>query len=67
MVDERWARLSLVGPEFPDLLGDVDPTLMRRASMAAAEKIKFYRQAVMKNVPRAGCVRPNPGSAWSER
>src|SRR5215204_7223736 len=29
MVDEGWARLAIVGPEFPDILKDVDPTAMR--------------------------------------
>lgn len=66
MVDESWARLSLVGSEFPDLLEDVDPTLIRRASMAHADKIKFYRQAVMNNELQ-WCVAGVPTLAWAQK
>lgn len=66
MVDECWARLSLVGPEFPDLLEDVDPTLMRRAGMAQAQKLKFYSQAVMNNELQ-WCVAGVPTVAWAQK
>src|SRR5262245_26038317 len=32
-VDEQWARLGLVGDEFPDLLKDVDPSAMRTVTL----------------------------------
>ncbi|MCL4863535.1 MAG: aminopeptidase, partial [Caldilineaceae bacterium] len=49
MVDEQWARLALVGPEFPDLLNDVDPVAMRRVSQVRIQKLRFYMQAQMAN------------------
>ena len=66
MVDEQWARLSLTGDEFPDLLEDVDPVVMRRAGMARAKKLKFYSQAVMNNELQ-WCVAGVPTTAWAQK
>src|SRR5690606_22474585 len=49
MVDDGWARLAIVGAEFPDLLKDVDPTAMRTVALTRSQKLKFYTQAMMAN------------------
>ncbi|MCC6169976.1 MAG: aminopeptidase [Caldilineaceae bacterium] len=66
MIDEGWARLSLVGPEFPDLLDDVDPAAMRTVAVTRSQKIKFYTQAVMANQVQ-WCVAAVPTPAWAEK
>lgn len=66
MIDEGWARLSLVGPEFPDLLDDVDPAAMRTVAVTRSQKIKFYMQAVMANQVQ-WCVAAVPTPAWAEK
>ena len=66
MVDERWARLALVGPEFPDLLDDVDPAAMRTVTMARAKALKFYMEASMANQLQ-WCVAGAPTQAWAAK
>lgn len=66
MIGEGWARLSLVGPEFPDLLDDVDPAAMRTVAVTRSQKIKFYTQAVMANQVQ-WCVAAVPTPAWAEK
>jgi aminopeptidase len=66
MVDEGWARLSLVGPEFPNIFDDVDPGRLRRVSAARRQRIKFYMQAVMSNRFQ-WCVAAAPTSAWAQQ
>ena len=48
-IDDGWARLAIVGHEFPDLMNDVDPSAMRIVSLARSQKLKFYMQAMMAN------------------
>jgi aminopeptidase len=66
MLDETWARLALVGPEFPDLLDDVDPAAMRTVSLARAHALKFYMQASMANKLQ-WCVAAAPTQAWAAK
>ncbi len=66
MVDEGWARLALVGPEFPDLLNDVDPAAMRAVAMTRSQKLKFYMQATMANRMQ-WCVAAVPTRAWAAK
>ena len=66
MVDEHWARLALVGPEFPDLLGDVEPSTMRRVQQARIQKLRFYMQAQMANQLQ-WCVAAVPTTAWAQK
>ena len=40
MVDERWARLALVGPEFPFAFDDVNPQQTRTWSVKRARASK---------------------------
>jgi aminopeptidase len=66
MVDEGWARIALVGPEFPDLLSDVDPARMRQTAQVRAQKLKFYMQAQMANRLQ-WTVAAVPTAAWAQR
>ncbi len=64
MVEDRWARLALVGAEFPTIFDDVDPALMRRVASVRSKKVKFYTQAVMANQLQ-WCVAAVPTAAWA--
>ncbi len=66
LVDERWARLTLVGPEFPHAMDDVDPDAMRRTAKARRKHVKFYTDAVMSNQFQ-WCVAAVPTRAWSRQ
>lgn len=66
MVDEGWARLALVGAEFPDLLKDVDPAAMRTVTVTRSQKLKFYMQAMMANQVQ-WCVAAVPTQAWATK
>jgi aminopeptidase len=66
MVDERWPRLALVGPEFPDLLNDVDPAAIRRTSDARMKALRFYLQAQMAHQIQ-WCVAAVPTPAWAQK
>jgi aminopeptidase len=66
MVDEQWPRLSLVGPEFPDMLADVEPAAMRRVQETRTKKLKFYQQAVMAHQMQ-WCVAAVPTPAWAQK
>jgi aminopeptidase len=66
MVDEHWARLALVGPEFPDLLQDVEPATMRRVSEARVQALRFYMQAQMAHQLQ-WCVAAVPTPAWAQK
>ena len=63
-VDETWARLALVGPEFPDGLDDVAPESMRRANVARAGKLRFFFDAMTANKVQ-WCVAGVPTPAWA--
>lgn len=66
MVDESWPRLALVGPEFPDLLSDVDPGAIRRAQEARVRALRFYMQAQMAHQLQ-WCVAGVPTAAWAQK
>src|SRR5215218_9348533 len=40
LLDEGWARIAIVGHEFPDLLNDVDPSVMRTVATVRSQKLK---------------------------
>lgn len=63
-VDERWARLSLTGPEDPHAMDDVDAGAMRRAAKSRREGIRFYMDAIMSNRFQ-WCVAAVPTQAWA--
>jgi aminopeptidase len=65
-LEEGWARLSLVGSEFPDLLKDVDPGAMRTVAVTRSQRLKFYMQAVMANQLQ-WCVAGVPTQAWATK
>jgi aminopeptidase len=65
-VDETWARLAIVGDQFPDLLKDVDPSRMRTVALARSRSMKFYTQAMMANQMQ-WCVAAVPTQAWAAK
>ncbi len=66
MLDEGWARVSLVGPAHPTIMNDVPPAIMRRASAARSVATKFYSDATMTNrIP--WCVAAVPTQAWAQQ
>jgi aminopeptidase len=66
MADDRWARLTLVGAEFPTIFDDVDPAVMRRVASVRSKKVKFYTQAVMASQIQ-WCVAAVPTAAWAKQ
>ncbi|MCX6043518.1 MAG: aminopeptidase [Chloroflexi bacterium] len=66
MADDRWARMALVGSEFPTIFDDVDPAAMRRVASVRSRKIKFYTQVVMANQLQ-WCVAAVPTAAWAQQ
>jgi aminopeptidase len=65
-VDEKWARLSLVGDEFPEALAEVAPEALRTWTIKRAPAIKFYTQAMMANQMQ-WCVAGAPTPAWARQ
>jgi len=63
-VDEKWARLSLVGDEFPAALGAVDPQALRTWTIQRAQTLKFYTKVMMANHIQ-WCVAGVPTAAWA--
>jgi aminopeptidase len=66
MVEERWARVALVGSEFPEIFNDVAPGAMRTVAVTRSQKLKFYMQAMMANKVQ-WCVAAVPTTAWAQR
>jgi aminopeptidase len=66
MVDEGWARLALTGEEFPGLMDDIDPSLMRRAAVSRSRKLKFYSEAIM-SMQMQWCVAAMPTANWAKK
>jgi aminopeptidase len=66
LVDEGWARLSLVGDEFPEALATVAPDALRTWTIKRARAIKFYTQAMMANQLQ-WCVAGVPTPAWARQ
>lgn len=66
LVDEGWARLSLVGDEFPEALAAVAPDALRAWTIKRARAVKFYTQAMMANQMQ-WCVAGVPTPAWAQQ
>ncbi len=66
IVRDKWARLALVGEEFPNLLDDVDSALMRRASAARSQALKHYVAAQMADA-FPWCVAAVPTMPWAQK
>jgi aminopeptidase len=66
MVDEHWARLALVGPEFPFAFEDVPPERTRTMAVKRSRAVKFYTEAVMAN-QQQWCVAAVATPAWAQR
>ncbi len=66
LVDGGWARLSLVGEEFPKALAEVDPNALRAWTIKRSRAVKFYTEAMMGNKLQ-WCVAGVPTPAWAQR
>lgn len=66
LVDNRWARLSLVGDEFPKALAEVEPNVLRTWTIKRSRAIKFYTEAMMANRMQ-WCVAGVPTPAWAQQ
>lgn len=66
MAEEKWARLAIVGPEYPDILDAVDPKRIRLVNQARSRKIKFYAQAQMANQFQ-WCLVAAATPAWAKK
>jgi aminopeptidase len=66
MVDEHWARLALVGPEFPFVFDGVPPERTRTVAVKRSRAVKFYTEAVMAN-QQQWCVAAVATPAWARR
>ncbi len=66
MVDEGWARLSLVGQSHPKAMDDVPPSVMRTVITARRAAMQFYSEATMAN-RLAWCVAAVPTVAWAQQ
>lgn len=63
-VDERWARLALVGDAHPGVFEDTPAEAMRTWSVKRARAVKFYSEAQMANRMQ-WCVAAVPTAAWA--
>lgn len=66
MLEQGWARLSLVGAEYPEIFDDVDATAMRRTAVARSQALKFYMDKMMANQVQ-WCVAGVPTRAWAKQ
>ena len=66
MVDERWARLALVGQEFPNVLQDVPAQDVRTLAVKRSRALKFYSEATMANQMQ-WCVAAVATPAWASQ
>ena len=66
MVDNNWARISVVGDEFLDIFEDVDPAVMRRLTTVRMQRFKPYTEAQMSNRLQWTVVAA-PTVAWAQQ
>lgn len=66
MVDDTWARIALVGDEFPNIYETVDPTIMRKLTIVRNTRYHFYSEAQMANRLQ-WTVAAVPTPAWSQQ
>lgn len=66
MVDEGWARVALVGTEFPNLFDDIEPQVMRRVAQLRSQKLDFSTQVYMAHQIQ-WCVAAAPTPAWARQ
>ncbi len=64
--DGSWCLLSLVGPEFPDLLETIDTGRNAIVGKAQAETLKPFREALQSD-RFAWCVAAVPTEGWARK
>lgn len=65
-LDQNWARLALIGDEFPGIFDDVEPASMQRVQKTRARLMRFFSEAQMAN-KIAWCVAGVPTPAWASK
>ncbi len=65
-LSNHWARLALVGPEYPNTFDDVNASIMRRAAVARSSMLTFYMNRMMANDIQ-WCVAAAPTRAWAQQ
>ncbi len=65
-LDQRWARVSLTGDEYPDALEEVEPAVLREYQRSVYQKLGFFQQRVMNNEV-AWCVAGVPMAPWAQK
>lgn len=66
ILDNRWARISLTGDEYPDAYEDVDPALLREYRQSWYKQLGFFSQRTMNN-EIAWCVAGVPVAPWAQK
>ncbi len=66
MIDENWARLVILGPEFPDIMNDVDPKIMQGLQKVRMQHTGFFLDATMANEIQ-WCIASIPTPEWARK
>ncbi len=65
-LDDRWARIALIGDEYPDALEEVEPAVLRAYQRSAYQKLGFFQQRIMNN-EISWCVAGVPVAPWAQK
>ncbi len=65
-LNDRWARIALVGEEYPNVLEDVEPAVLREVQRSVYQKLGFFQQRVMNN-EISWCVASVPVVPWAQK
>jgi aminopeptidase len=65
-LDDRWARIALIGDEYPDALEEVEPAVLREYQRSVYQKLGFFQQRMMNN-EISWCVAGVPVAPWAQK
>ncbi len=65
-LDDRWARIALIGDEYPDALEEVEPAVLREYQRSVYRKLGFFQQRTMNN-EISWCVAGVPVTPWAQK
>ncbi len=65
-LDDRWARIALVGEEYPDAFEEVEPAALREYQRSVYQKLGFFQQRMMNNEV-SWCVAGVPVAPWAQK
>jgi aminopeptidase len=63
---DGWARIALIGDEYPDALEEVEPAALRTYQRSVYQKLGFFSQRVMNNEV-SWCVAGVPVAPWAQK